>query len=216
MTGDLGVAAAAAVDVGQRGDRRTDEASLPARRAVDELLELGPAVGLGDDALAVRMGQRVDRDPVAGLARGATEELPGPLRLDGERPLEEAEGEPAGLELSLPEQAIGKEQQRGRPVLLRRVAEAALDGGQERPADAVDGADAGRDPLLAGEVLRVGEAGAGRAVRAVAKASGSFDRSASAAPRASAPSRRAATKATARAVTSLRVGAVDHGAGPST
>ena len=32
--------------VGHRRDRRADEAALPARRAVDELLELGPAVRL--------------------------------------------------------------------------------------------------------------------------------------------------------------------------
>ena len=81
VDGDLRVAAAAPVDVGHRRDRRADEPALPARRAVDELLELGPAIGLGGDALGVRVGERVDGDPVAGLARGAAEELPGPLGL---------------------------------------------------------------------------------------------------------------------------------------
>ena len=82
MGGDLRVAAASPVDVGHRRDRRADEAALPARRGVDEQLELGPAIGLGGDALAVRVGERVDGDPVAGLAGGAAEELPGPLGLD--------------------------------------------------------------------------------------------------------------------------------------
>ena len=99
VRGDLGIAAARAVHVRHRRDGRADEAALPARRAVDELLELRPAIGLGDDALAVRVGERVDGDPVTGFAGRATEELPGPLGLDRERALEEAEGEPAGLEL---------------------------------------------------------------------------------------------------------------------
>ncbi len=46
--------------VGQRRDRRADEPALPARRRVDELLELGPAVRLGGDALA-RTGGRACR-----------------------------------------------------------------------------------------------------------------------------------------------------------
>ena len=64
-----------------------------------ELLELGPAIRLGGDALAVRMGERVDRDPVAGLASGTAKELPGPLGLAVQRPFEQIEGEPARLEL---------------------------------------------------------------------------------------------------------------------
>ena len=81
MAGDLGIAAAGGGRRGHRRDRRADEAALPARRREDELLELGPAVRLGGDARAVRMGERVDGDPVAGLAGGAAEELPGPLRV---------------------------------------------------------------------------------------------------------------------------------------
>ena len=57
----------------------------------------------------------------------------------------------------LAEQAVGDEQERRRPDVAGRAAEAAGDGGHQRPADAVDGADAGGDALLALEVLRVGE-----------------------------------------------------------
>ena len=51
----------------------------------------------------------------------AAEELPGALGLARERPLEEAEGEPARLELGLAEQAVGDEQERRRAVAPRRV-----------------------------------------------------------------------------------------------
>ena len=74
-----------------------------------------------------------------------------------ERALEEAEGEPAGLELLLAEEPVGDEQERRRAIAARGVPEAAGDGGEERPADAVDEPEAGRDALLAGEVLRIGE-----------------------------------------------------------
>ena len=77
-----------------------------------------------------------------------------------ERPLEEAEGEPAGLELGLAEQAIGDEQERRRAVACgsrcgSRAATAARSG-QRTPWI---GPMPGRDALLAVEVLRVGEAG---------------------------------------------------------
>ena len=173
MTGDLWVAARLAVAMGHGRDGRTDEPALPARRAVDELLQLGPAVGLGGDPLAVRVGQRIDGDPVAGLAGGATHQLPGALGLGGQRPFEETEGEPARLELALVEEAIGDEQEGRRRRALRGVPEAALDGGEQRPADAVDGPDPGRDPLLPGQVLRVRERRE-PLVRAVAKPSGSL------------------------------------------
>ena len=100
-------------DVGHRRDRRADEASLPARRREDQLLELGPAVRLGGDALGVRVGERIDRDPVAGLARGPAQELPGALGLGRERALEQAEREPARFEAVLAEQAVGDEQRAG-------------------------------------------------------------------------------------------------------
>ncbi len=84
-----------------------------------------------------------------------------------------------------------------------RVPEAARDGGQERPADAVDEPDA-RARRAAGRRGTPGRRAFVRpAVSAVAKPSGSLVNSARAAPSASAGSRWAATKATARAVTSL-------------
>ena len=186
MRGDARVAAAPAVDVGHRRDRRADEAALPARRAVDELLELGPAVGLGGDALAVRVGERVDGDPVAGLAGGAAEELPGPLGLVGERPLEQAEGEPAGLELGLAEEAVGEEQERrrrGRP--WSRCGSRA--GRPRAAASGRRGRRRSRARPAAGRRGTPGRRGRARPrVRAVAKASGSLASSASEAPRASA------------------------------
>ena len=54
---DARLAAAAAVDERHRRDRGADEAALPARRRVDELLELRPAVRLGEDALADGVGE---------------------------------------------------------------------------------------------------------------------------------------------------------------
>ena len=110
MAGDLGIAAAPVVDVRHRRDRAADEPPLPARRAVDELLELGPAVRLVQDALADGVGEAVDRDPVAGLAGRAAEELPGPLGVVDDESLEQAEREPALLERLLAEEAIGDEQ----------------------------------------------------------------------------------------------------------
>ena len=195
VDGDLRVAAASPVDVGHRRDRRADEAALPARRAVDEQLQLGPSVGLGGDALGVRVRERVDRDPVAGFASGAAEELPGPLGLDVERPLEEAEGEPARLELRLVEEPVGDEEERRRAHAAGRVAEAALDGSHQRPADAVDRADARARPAAGrrgtpgsarrceplrqgrGEAVRVvGELGQGRAERLGGVAVGGHER----------------------------------------
>ena len=157
MTGDLGVATGLAVAMGHRRDGRTDEPAFPARRAVDELLELGPAIGLCGDPLAVWVRQQIDGDPVAGLAGGAAHQLPGALGLGGQRSFEETEGEPACLELALMEEPIGDEQEGRRRGALGGVPEAALDGGEQRPADAVDGPDPGRDPLLSGQVLRVRE-----------------------------------------------------------
>jgi hypothetical protein len=149
------------------------------------------------------VGQRVDGDPVARLARGAAQQLPGPLGLGGERPLEEAEGEPAGLELaSRKRRSATNRSGVGRPCGALRKPR--CDGGEQRPADAVDGADAGRDPLLAGEVVRVGEpasprSGRGEAVRVVAEVG-------EAVPSASAASRWAATNATAARCLARRLG----------
>ena len=75
-----------------------------------------------------------------------------------EQPIEEAEGEPALLERRLAEEAVGDGEPAGRAIAAGGLAEAALDGREQRPAHAVDGADAGRDALLAGQVLGIGEA----------------------------------------------------------
>ena len=154
---ELGAAAGAPVAVGHRRDRRTDQPPLPAGRGVDQLLELGPAVGLGGDPDPVWMGQVVDRHPVIGLASRPAEQLPGSLRFRGEGPLEQPEGKPAGLEVGLAEEAIGDEQQRRGGVAPRFVAEATGDRGQQRPPDAEDRADTGGDKLHAFLVLGVGE-----------------------------------------------------------
>ena len=74
-----------------------------------------------------------------------------------DRALEHAEGEPPRLERRLAEEAIGDEEPRARAIAPRRLAEAALDGLDQRPANADHVTDPGRDPALALEVLRVGE-----------------------------------------------------------
>ena len=105
------------------------------------------------------MRQVVDRDPVGSLAGTAAQELPCPLRLGRERPFQEREGEPASFEVLLAEQAIGDEQQRGRPVAAGRLPETADDGREQRPADTVRRAQARCHELLAREVLRIGQGG---------------------------------------------------------
>ena len=123
-------------------------------------------------------GRGVDGDPVAGLAGGPAQELPGPLGLVGEGPLEQPEGEPARLEVRLAEQAVGEEQEGRRALAAGRVPEAARDGRDERPADAVDGADA-RARRAAGPRGTRGRRGrCSPRSRAAAKPSGSLVRSA--------------------------------------
>ncbi len=157
------------------------------------------------DALGVRMGERIDRDPVVGLARGPAEELPGALGLGRERPLEQAEGEPAGFEAVLAEQAVGDEQERRGPILAGGLAEAARDRGHQRPADAVDRPDARGDPLGALEVLRIGEALEAAAQGRPRRRPDPRCRSARSAPRVSASGLWAATNSMARAVVGLGV-----------
>src|SRR5438477_401120 len=82
------LAVTAAIDVRDRRDRAPDQAPLPARRAVDELLELGPTISLVQDALADRMGEAVDRDPVTRVPSGAADQLPGALRIVEDQSLE--------------------------------------------------------------------------------------------------------------------------------
>src|SRR3989442_40184 len=105
VPGNIRLATQPMIDERRGGNRAADEPALPARRRIDELLQLGPAVRLGEDALADGMGQRIDGDPVSSLAGGSPQELPGALRVVGDQSLEEAEGKPARLELLLAEQA---------------------------------------------------------------------------------------------------------------
>jgi hypothetical protein len=111
------------------------------------------------------VGQRVDRDPVAGFARGAAKELPGSFRLAIQRAVKEAEGEPAMLQLRLTEEAVGEEEQRRRAFLSGRLAEAPRHGRQQGPANAKKRPDAGRHSLLAGEIVGVGQLGQAAADR---------------------------------------------------
>ena len=124
-----------------------------------------------------------------------------------EGPLEEAEGEPAGLEL----RSRGTAGRRrtgaasGDPCGSRSGSRArrrpgAASGRRGRP-------DAGRDPLLAGEVLRVGERpqARGQGGREAVGVVGELGEVGAEAPRPA--SRWAATKATARSVVALRAGA---------
>ena len=143
--------------VGHRRNRRADQAALPARRAVDELLQLGPAVGFCGDPDPVRMRQRIDGDPVAGLAGGSSHQLPGSFGLVTEGPLQKAKREPAVLQLGFPKEPIGQEEERRRARPLDGDTEAALDSRQQRPANTEQRPDAGRDPALAVEVVRIGE-----------------------------------------------------------
>src|SRR3954454_14653910 len=103
------------------------------------------------------MSEGVDCDPVAGLASGAAKKLPGPLRLTVQRSFEQIEGEPPRLEVVLPEQPVGDEQEACRPVPRGRVSQPSRNGRHQRPTHAVDRTDAGGDTLLAFEVLPVGE-----------------------------------------------------------
>src|SRR4029077_17014257 len=79
MAHDIRLTAAPPVDVGNGGHGGADQAAFPARWREDEAVELRPAVGLGQDPTANRMGEAVDRDPVAGFSSGPAEQLPGAL-----------------------------------------------------------------------------------------------------------------------------------------
>ncbi len=138
-------------------DRGADETALPARRGDDQLLELGPAVRLTEDAVRHRAGEAVDGDPVTRLLARPPQELPGALRLLDERPVEEAEGEPTDLQLGFVEEAIREREQERGMVALRRRPEAASDRRLERRADTERRTYPWRDALLAGSVLVVGE-----------------------------------------------------------
>ena len=121
------------------------------------LLELGPAVRLEEDAASDGMGQAVDRDPVAGLAGGPAQELPGALGVLGQEPVEHAEREPARLELRLRVEPGRDLEIAGGALAPGRGPEPALDGGRERPAHAIQTADPRGDALGASQVLGVGQ-----------------------------------------------------------
>ena len=136
VLGDVRRPAAAVIDERQGRHRRADQAALPAGRREHEALELGPAVPLEDDPPADGMGEAVDRDPVAGLPGRAAQELPGAFRVLGQEPVEEAEREPARLELRLVEQAVGDLQvatARSRRVAARNPRSMAAVSGQRTP-----------------------------------------------------------------------------------
>ena len=116
----------AAVDVGDGRDRGADEAALPARRRVDQLLELRPAIGFGQDAAARDVGQRVHRDPVARAGGLDPQALPGALGLAHDRPLEEVVGEPVHLQDLVAEQGVGDVEEGRRPVLAHRLTKPRL------------------------------------------------------------------------------------------
>ena len=204
---DADVASSLPVDVGHRGDGRADEAALPARRAVDEELELGPAVRLRGDALSVRVRQRIDRDPVAGLARRTAQELPASAPC---RPGACARG---GRKRT----SVPRAPTRGRADRRRRGAWSGGHRGSRcgtrgrRPPGAASGRRGRvRCPARRAAVRRGTRDRRACEVRRSARwanASGSLMCSASEAPRTSAGWRCAATKATARSVVSLRVGA---------
>ena len=109
------------------------------------------------------MGKRVHGDPVGRLASRPPQELPGPLRIGRQEPLEEAKSEPAQLELALREQAIGQLEVAGRALAPRRLAKAPVDGGAQRPAHPVRRTEARSNPVLPFEVFRISQLGeAGR------------------------------------------------------
>ena len=151
--------------MGHRGDRRADEPALPARRGVDELLELGPAVRLGGDALAVRVGERIDRDPVARLAGGPADQLPRALGLGASvRSRRPKANQRASSSRSRKRRSARNRSGVGRScrVALRKPAATAASSGQRTPWI---GPMPGRDAMLPGQVLGVGEAREARGQR---------------------------------------------------
>ena len=174
MLDDVRLAARAA---GRRaGSSRSSSrrGGAPSATASNELLELGPAIGLGEDALAERVGEGVDRDPVVRPARAAAaEQLPGALRVGANGPLEQAEREPARLDVG--SRGAGRRDVRGSvDGRSRRVAAlnprwTAASSGQRTPC--VGPMPARRRPALAGTSGR--RAGGARRRRARANAAGS-------------------------------------------
>ena len=104
-----------------------------------------------------RCARRVDGDPVTGLARATPEELPGSLRIGRQRALEDVEGEPASLQVGLPEEPIRDVQERGRRIVACGRAEPSLERTEVRRSDPVDGPESGGDAILACPVRTIRE-----------------------------------------------------------
>ena len=214
-----GAAAPALATSGSRPRRRStwvivaivDPTSRRSQRdgLIDELLELRPAIRLGRDPLAVRMGQRVDGDPVAGLAGGAPEELPGPLGLGRRASARGCRRRTSGLRA----RSRGRADRRRTAAAVGR-SPASRPGSRARPRRGAASGRRGRPrcrarPAAARRGSRGRRGPRGPAASAAAKASGSLDQLGEARCRAPLrPARCAATKATARAVAALAGGRV--------
>ena len=116
-----------------------DEAALPARRRVDELLELRPAVGLGEDPAAGDVGEAVDRGPLGRATRPPRG--PAARRAPARRrpPLQQVDADPAQLGELVAEEGGGDVEDRGR---AGRAGVRA--GGRARPPRAAAGGRRGR------------------------------------------------------------------------
>ena len=193
------------VDERHGRDGAADEAALPARRRVDELLELRPAVRLVEDALAGDVGEGVDRDPVR---RPRGRPAGGAARSAPARPRSCARACRRRTSAARAAARGGGDRRRraaARAIAPRRLAEAALDGLDQRPANA----DA-RSPIP-GAIRRWPSrySGSARVARPVVQRRGRRLPGRRAAPRGCGrgPRRRAcaraATNATARWVTGL-------------
>ena len=77
---------------------------------IDELLELGPAEALEQDALGEELGQRVDADPVVRRVAEAAHELPRAFRIVGQRACQGSVAEEDDLALLLRHEALGEPQ----------------------------------------------------------------------------------------------------------
>ena len=125
------------VHVGDRGDGRADEPALPAAAAVDELLQLRPAVRLAQDPRGRHAGQRVDGDPVVGARdRSAGCTCQARSGSAGEDPAEESDRQPAQLAELVAGEGLGHDQERApAPTPRTSRAEAGRHRGEQRRAE---------------------------------------------------------------------------------
>ena len=110
-----------------------------------QLLELGPAVRLGEDALAERVRERVDRDPVVGVRGGAAEELPRSLGLPRERPLRASRSRTSAPRARARGAGDRETSSSSAGEIAACRARSRADADLERRANAVGRPDAGRD-----------------------------------------------------------------------